>query len=439
MEYVTGERTDLDRELRMAGASSTLSAVIGGSVGYIGVGQTLLARRMRASSKLVAGALVVLTALTIAAGADLIGLVPRFVAGALVISPGLVMLRSWADTSLLRGTTSDRIITIAILLVVAFIGVLEGVAVGVVAAAAIFVWQYALVDPVRFAATGATIRSSLDRRQHEASTLRRHGDSITVLTLEGYLFFGSAARVGEVVRGHLGATESDATPTTRHLVIDFRNVTGLDSSADAELVNIARLADDRSVQLWLASVRPEIREALSDERLSDRFVPDIDRALEAAENALLVDLRADADREDGTGTGEGDGIGDLSPDLLDWFEQIDLDEGQVLIEAGARNQHLYLVTEGSLTVWAADQHLDRRLRCVLPGAFLGEVGFFSGEAASASVVADAAASVLRIDRRRLEELEAAEPQLALQLLRLVLLRTTERLSSTNALIADILR
>ncbi len=432
VEFATSERVDLDKELRVSGAATAASALVGGTIGFVGIGQTVLAKRLGSSSKLVASVFGAIVLLTVVSGPDLIGLMPRWVAGALVMGPGIGLMRKWIVDSVLQGPISDRLLTIVIPLTVVFSGVLAGVGLGVVISAALFVWRYATLDPIRHRTTGIAMRSSLDRSQTETATLDSCGGEIVAMRLEGYLFFGSVARVGARVRALL---DNESQPG--HIVLDFHHVSGLDSSALVELHSLAEVCKQQGVRLRCADPPPALRTSFDESERAGLFAPDLDHALEMAEADLLQQNSNSASvAEVAPVLGA---LGDLEPALVNCFTKQSVEAGESLMEAGDDSSGLYLVQVGTLTVWAPIEGSSRRLRRVGPGAFLGEVGFFAKEAATATVIADKPATVLLLSRESFENLRKSDPDLALKLTQTVLALTAQRLKVTNALVGDLMR
>jgi SulP family sulfate permease len=343
------------------------------------------------------------------------------------MGPGFVLMRSWIRDSVLRGSVSDRVLTVVIPLTVAFFGVLAGVGLGVVIAASLFVWRYATLDPVRNRTSGTVLRSSLDRSSVEAATLDARGSEIVAMRLEGYLFFGSAARIGENVRSLLNEQQD-----LRHVIVDLFHVSGIDSSAQAELHELARLACERGVLIQYACAPESLVRSFDDSANLVGFASDLDHALEVAEDDLLASAEFDA-------VEAVDPLAEVGTSVIGRFSEEAVSAGDVLMSAGDRNAGLFLVAEGTLTVWAPVEGTARRLRRVGPGAYLGEVGFFAGEPATATVIADGPAKVLRLTHTEFERIRNEEPDLALELIQQVLAVTAHRLNLTNALVGDLLR
>ena len=88
--------------------------------------------------------------------------------------------------------------------------------------------------------------------------------------------------------------------------------------------------------------------------------------------------------------------------------EVEVGAGQVVIEQGAVEDHLFALVRGRLVATDGD-HVLRELD---PGATVGELAALAPEPRSATVTALAPSLLLRIDRPVLDELLADHPQLA---------------------------
>ena len=430
--YATGEDVDINRELRASGIASLASGAVGGTVGFVGVGQTILARRLRASSVLVVAAFVAIAAVTVVTGPWLVGWMPRFVAGALVMGPGFVLGHRWFVDSIANTQPADRFIAVIIPLTVAFIGILEGVGLGIAVSAGIFVIRYAAIDPVRSEVSGRVLRSAVDRSGDEQAVLDEHGHRVVVLSLVGFLFFGSVSKLTRRVRELMGHDVTDC-------IIDLRRVSGIDSSAEAEMAKLTRVCEDNSVRLYIAGPATEIQRALRRGHLvkgvDGLLHPDVDHALETAESRILDAFGRAPDALPDT---------DLSSEPLDpvldpYVTRHEILAGAELITTGSASGDLFIIHRGSFTVWADDDGKRRRIRRITAGTFVGEMGFFTSAARSATVTADCDSVVLRMTRDRFRALTVAEPDVAIDLAEQLLAVNSKRLDAANAVITDLLR
>lgn len=425
VEFATGESVDVDHELEISGSASLLASLLGGTIGFIGIGQALLARRLGATSKLVASCALALGVLAIVAGPAVIELMPRFVAGAMILAPAVLLFRTWWRESMTQGAISDRAIALIIPVAIGWLGVIEGIALGVAAAVGLFVWRYASVNPVRFQTSAATMHSNVDRPPSEQAALAEVGSQIAIVGVEGFLFFGSMTRFASQLRAQIADD-----PSVRSVVIDFSRSSGFDSSAVKELNRLLAWCDQRNVAIELSGGALNAAALHGQPTIHD----DRDRAIEAAENALL-ELH-------GRRTGMIDpptGAAVFGDELAASFREFRVEPGTELIVAGRAGESLYLVLSGAFTVWADVEGNHHRIRQILAGSYLGEISFFSHQLTTGTVIADAPSTVLRLTRSEFAEIERTRPDLALHLTKQVLDHTNRRLASTTGLVRDLLR
>ncbi len=89
--------------------------------------------------------------------------------------------------------------------------------------------------------------------------------------------------------------------------------------------------------------------------------------------------------------------------------------GQILISQGAEDRTLYFVESGMLTVHFEDASGKIRLAAVGAGSVVGEGGFFSYMARSATVQAGSACKLWALTPMRFSELSNRQPTIALAL------------------------
>src|SRR4030095_14107013 len=164
-------------------------------------------------------------------------------------------------------------------------GYLPGVVVGLVLAVVLFAINYGRIELVREVAFGETYHSNVDRPPAERAALRTMGDGVQILLVNGFLFFGSANGLLELIRKRV------ETAPLRFLVIDLRRVTGVDSSAVVAFVKAMHLAEASGFELVFTGTAESVRRQLGRGGLVASefggFEPDLDRGLERCEEGLL--------------------------------------------------------------------------------------------------------------------------------------------------------
>ena len=101
--------------------------------------------------------------------------------------------------------------------------------------------------------------------------------------------------------------------------------------------------------------------------------------------------------------------------LADYMQPMDLAAGRILIAQGAEDRTLYFIESGMLTVHFEDASGKIRLAAVGAGAVIGEGGFFSRMARSATVQTGSACKLWTLSPMRFSELANRQPAVALSL------------------------
>ena len=246
-----------------------------------------------------------ISVLMLAVAPALLGYMPKFVLGGLLIYLGADQLHQWIVESRRRLSIVEYLSLLAIIVIIAKWGFVAGILIGVVIGCATFALSAARIESIKFSFNGTEYRSSLDRSRDDQALLTEHGGKIQGLNLQSYLFFGSANRLYQYVKAML-----QRHPECRYLVFDFKLVTGIDSSAAYSFAQIKRSADDRDVKLLLVHLAPAAEKALRSSGFISgdvSIVPELDHALERCENEII---------------GEHQGLEQEEANLRDWFTQI---------------------------------------------------------------------------------------------------------------------
>ena len=428
-EIVLHRDLDTNRELRDAGVLNVVSGALGGIPGYHALSLTALAERMSVNARTagLVAALVPLAAVVF--GAAVIELIPRMLVGGVLVFLGLAFIVEWVWD---KRKTLPRVEYIVVLVILAGIigqGFLPGVVLGLVMAIVLFAFNYGRIELVREAAFGETYRSNVDRPPAERAALRTMGEQVQVLRLNGFVFFGSANGLLERIRKRV-----EATPL-RFLVMDFRRVSGVDSSAVMAFVKIVHLAEASGFELVFTGVSERVREQLARGGVVAsegvvRFEPDLDRGLQRCEEGLLEDAAGDADRVEAQDA-SGEPLAEMPPGLLSYLERESLPEGTVLIRQDEPPDDVFVLESGRLSVETVTTAGTRmRLATIRPGVVVGEVAMYTGVPRTADVVAETPVVVLRLTKASIERMESEDPELAAALHRWLASTLAERLGDT---------
>ncbi len=439
LELAVRRDIDVNQEFKVAGFGNLASAAVGGLIGFHALSLSALSHRLGAETRVVGLIATSFSLFVLLAGAELLSYVPTFLVGGILFFLGLDFLMEALHDVRHKLPRADSAIVVLILLVVASAGFLEGVAVGMVAGITLFIVNYSRISVAKHVLSGSSLRSNVDRPERQQQVLRDQGDRVLVIKLQGFIFFGTASRLLERVRERMA--DAGRLPL-RLVLLDFKAVHGLDSSAVMSFDRMRQLAEAQQVVLVLTSLAPAIRIQLSEMKFEFdgvrvHAVDDLDRGLEWWEEQALL----------WAGEEEPEPLEQqlrrtLSSSvdcrlLLSVMERRQFAPGTRIIAQGEPADDLYFVENGRVTVQLdIGDGRTVRLRTMGAGTVIGEVAFYLGGARSASVVADRPTTLFRLSRAALEDLEHSSPELASAfhrwIARLLAVRLTDTTNSLRA-------
>lgn len=291
--------------------------------------------------------------------------------------------------------------------------------------------NHAALPPVRTLLRGNAVMSYCDRPNVERAVLQQHADSVLVLRLQGFLFFGAANRLFEEVR-----RESD--DALDYLIIDFRDVLGVDDTAMPTFVRMERLARQREFELVFSSVRAVIEHRLH--LVAAHRFDSLDAALEWRETRIL---RADPPEVPTEFTLAGYLAENLKREevatILRHFETIVVPAETDLIQAASYTRGMFFLESGTVEVLLDIEDTPIRASRIWPGTLFGEIGFHCGGPRTSTVRTLEECQVVCMERPAVARLEADFPHLAVALHRFLARCSATRLIFYNDLVADLFR
>lgn len=397
IEVETKADLDVNVELRATGWANVAAGVVGGPPGYLYLADTVITQRLvgRRRGPAMVAALFMLAVVT--GGGSILEFLPQFIVGGLLMFVGVDFLVEWLWASRRRMTLPDYALMWGIVVIIATIGFLPGVAAGLVAAIALFVVRYSRIDVVKHTLTAREHQSNIERPSFEADYLQEAGDSVLILELQGFIFFGTASRIIRRVRSHLESAES-----LRFVITDFRLVTGVDSSAVVLFERVALLARDHGLVLILTGMSPSQRAQFS-ELISDyddvvRHEPDLDHGMAWCEERLLSELGARGGKEPALPPG-------LEDELAPYLVARTIPAGNQLMRQGDPTSGIFLIVSGRVTVLIEGPDGEQvRLRTLLEGTVLGEISLYRDEPCNATAITDTECEVLHLTPESFDDL-----------------------------------
>jgi SulP family sulfate permease len=159
----------------------------------------------------------------------------------------------------------------------------------------LFVVDYSRINVVKHTLTGATFHSNVSRPRLYQQLLRRKGDWLYILELQGFIFFGTAQRILDMARQRI---DNRDLPPVRFLVLDFRSVNGFDSSALFGFAKMKQLTKTRGITLAFTNLSPKMQRQMKKEILREgekdsiQVSPDLDHGIEWCEDHMIASLES---------------------------------------------------------------------------------------------------------------------------------------------------
>ncbi len=469
LELVSQQDIDLNQELRSAGLANCLASLGAGPAGYHILSLSALGHKLGTRSRLAGVVCALLCGLTLWAGGALLSYFPKLVLGGLLLFLGLSFLVEWLYDAWFKLPKADYLVVCLILLAMTTLGVLPAVGLGLGLAVILFVVDYSRIGVVKHTFSGVTHHSRVEHPRLYQRLLHDKGHWLYILELQGFIFFGTAHKLLEQIRQRLNQSD---LPRPHFVIMDFRQVDGLDASAVMSFVKLKQLALRQKVTLIFTHLSPRLQRQLAPDVLTAapegvwRIFPDLDHGLEWCEAQLIeifasvglagkpVSIRQqledclprssrllswleDATAADGP-PAEAAAPASRPPStaaLMRYLERMDLQAGDYLVRQGESAPAIYFIDAGLVTVQTeVPGGPPLRLRTLGAGTVVGEVGVYLGLAASASVVATQPSLAYRLSPDSLKRMETEAPAMGTALHKFLAQLLSERLVyATHAL------
>lgn len=442
-ELIVKQDIDLNRELITAGVSNLTGGLAGAMVGFHVISLAGLNHKSSGSSRVTGLVTAIFCAICALIGPLLLAFVPKLVLGGLLAFLGVSMIMEWIIDARKRFPRFEYAIILVIALVCAAVGFLQGMAVGLVAAVLLFVINYSRINVVKHALTGLTYRSRVTRGSRQRKLLQERGEQTYILQLQGYIFFGTANSLLEQVRERVN--RQDLAPI-RFLILDFRQVPGLDSTTILSFAKIKQLAQERNITLVLTGLAGEAQKGFAQSDFVDQsgvvqVLPDLDHGIEWCEVEILA---ASGVQEDEAPLPEQ--LADVlaRPEqlqrLLKYLERTEAEAGAYLIRQDDDPDDVYFIERGQVTAQLEPEGQPPvRLETMRGGRVVGEIGFYLGAKRTAAVRANEPTTIYRLSQAKLQEMEQADPETANTFHRLIIHLLSERVTHLIRAVDALLR
>ena len=444
LELIAQKDVDLDRELISTGFANIVGGLAGASVGYPSLSVSTVSFRMGISSRLTAFFAALVTGIVLLFGESALALIPKFIAGGLIFFIGASFLVEWLYDAWFQLPRVDYALVWVILIVVGSVGFLQGVGVGIAIAIILFVVNYSRINIAKDALTGKTYQSNVERAFEQRALIQQHGDSILILRLQGFIFFGTSQGLVNRIQQRI---KDAALGKLRFLILDFQHVTALDASATFSFVRLKQLAGTQQFHLVLTDLNHEIQNKLARSGLHEeegliRIHPNMDYGMEWCESRLLVEEGGSTILRAGSLRGQ---LRKLLPTpeqiekFMGYLEKQEKEQYHILINQGDPPDCMYFIDSGEVTTrLQMSKGKFIRLKSQRGGTMVGEMGLFLKQARTATVVVSEPSVLYKLTHEAYNRMMQEDHELAFYLHqwigRVLATRIAENNSTLNVLL-----
>jgi len=432
IEIATRSEANIERDLKVLGFANMAAAALGGYVSCTSLSRSILVRTVGATSRIGGLTVAAISAAVLIADPSFLGYVPKFILAGLLFYLGADLVYQWLLHSSRRLLPLEYLSLLTIAVLIIYSGFIAGVLIGIVIGCATFALSASRVSAIKFSFDGSEFRSSLDRGPYELSLLADHGGELQGMTLQSYLFFGSANRLYQHVKALLMNQ-----PSCRFLIFDFRLVTGIDSSATHSFAQIKAAATAYNAQIVLVNLTAELQRAFRTAHFISNDViiaPDLDRALESCEQQIIEAHHTGDDDAGSLRTWLADALGNAqyADRLTEHCHRMEVRTGDVIAREGDTAASMHFILEGRIGI-VVDLGDGRtvRVRSLGRHTTIGEMGLITGRPRSATIVAEAESVLFELTAEAYERIKKDEPALSQALLGYIVSVMSERLSFAN--------
>jgi SulP family sulfate permease len=442
LELVAKRDLDMNKDLQKTGLTNLIVSVFGAPASYLIISDTALATQMGARSRFAGIFMGIFIAVIFFLGGQILSYVPKFVAGGMILFIGLSLLAEWLIDARKSFPLIDYLIVISILLIIEFIGFLEGVGAGIFASVIIFVIRYSSINLVKNAGDGNRFRSSKDRPIPDQRLLDHFAHQSLILQLQGFIFFGTANSLYETIRNYVDSSEAPL----QFVMLDLSLVRGIDSSAVKSFEKIMQLLNKNEIQLFLANLADRTKNQLhaggfsSDAHERMRFFTDLNKSLEYCEDKIIeAAMGADQSELQNVKQVKNDLMQAVYNDVMaalehqikfeelvdkmkPYLEELKVNEGEHLFKQRDTCRDLFFIMRGAVNlIGESRQGITTRIRTLGPWTVTGEIGAFSGYHAPYSAIAEREGLLYRLSEENRKQMESENPEVAAEFQRLIII------------------
>jgi SulP family sulfate permease len=449
---------EINRDLYVTGGVNVATGILGVPSSYIYLGSTVAVTRIGGRHRSIGILIGLLLLMIFFAGASFLSLFPKFVAGGLLVFLGSSLMLEWLIDAQKTIPVIDFAIICCIVLIIEFVGFLEGIGIGILASVLIFVFRYSAVNVIKNMFDGSTVNSSKDRSIPDQRILGHNTERMLILQLDGFIFFGTANGLYERVKQYA----AEPGKNLQFILMDMSLIRGIDSSAIKSFQKLAQFLEKANIELLIVSLDENIRKMFDSGGFTTndykylKYFKDLDHAIEHCED-IIIETETHRMREERLKGGQTD-IDIIQTTYTDMMAALELQEkfeiivnkmesyltkvpiktGEYLYKQKEICKDIFFIMRGQVTLSRKNrQGESTRLRTLGPWTITGEPGAFLDYRApyDAEVVKDG--HILKLDAESRNQLEIDNPELSSEFQKLIIIMLGNQLMKTSRMIGNI--
>lgn len=443
IEKETQHEFKYDHELKYTGISNIVLALVGGGATVSPtLSGTLRNYQMGVKSRWIGVYVAAFLLSAFVLGFFLLESIPLFIVASIPLMSGVSLVVNWLFESKNKLSKLDYVLLWFVFLVIVFKGFLIGICLGVVASLLLFDYRYGQASILRNTLTGLELQSNNERGMASEALLKNFRAGIEIIILQGYLFFGN---INTLIEKLIFSIENSERAKLYFIILDFRNVQGMDPSSAESFLRLYRHASEQEIKIIFTHLPKDIfhniLRFLNLPLNNDFFLrfANLDYGLEWCEEYFLKQKTLN------WGTyfaGQLSLIFPVEKDLQmfsSYLKHLTIPENNIVFSEGDYLNEIYFLDTGRLDlIYKNSQNHKTRIKTIYPGVFFGETSLYLGMKQIFTCVSRSAASLYSLSFENLIKMEEENPRLALTFHRYMVCQTLNRLTHTHKTILSLI-
>lgn len=424
LEFATNTEIDVNKNLKRFGFLNLLTLPFASPTSFVWLSSTTLAHKMKTLKPMFGVIHGIMLLIFFFLGSSILSYFPKFVAGGMLIFLGIMMTQDWLINTRFSMHKTEYSVIFFIVLAVEFFDFLTGVTVGLVASIIIFVIRYGSSNVIKSKVDGAHFRSSKGRSIPDQRLLDFLAYKTCIIELQGYIFFGSANTLYETVKDIIKKTNIS------QLMIDFKLVNGIDSSALVSLAKIAAYTEKSNIRLTFY-IKNDFKLSFKMGSITKKNYPNIslyynhDKAIESLEEFIINYGRSKIQSSE---VEEKEFFDNVYNELMGSLElQVEFEQtlkeikphlksltpkkGNYLYKQGDLNTNLYFINGGSIYLAKGVEQNSTRYETLGRWSTTGELGAMLNLVEPYNAIVEREGEVFSLSRDSMNNIEKNDPLL----------------------------